>query len=160
VIVDAYGSPTALQDLQLFDAIFGLPDPPSFTVDCGTGCSQTETAHHGVVFGWQIETSLDVQWAHAIAPKANIVLVVASGPDGTSINSAEAHAIGKYPGSVMSQSFGIPEIVTHGGANNAQVIQASKNYQDARAEQMTVFASTGDDGATNGFAVANAGFPA
>src|SRR5712692_6737268 len=50
---------------------------------------------------------------HAMAPGANIVLVVASTNSGNAINSAEARAIKLYPGSIMSQSFGIPEIFIH-----------------------------------------------
>jgi len=68
-------------------------------------------------------------------------------------------AIAAYPGSVMSQSFGIPEILVSG--NNAQILQASRNYEAARAARMTVFASAGDFGATNGnLPAANASFPA
>jgi subtilase family serine protease len=58
----------------------------------------------------------------------------------------------------MSQSFGIPEIAVNG--NNAQIQQAHKNYEAAQAAGITVLASAGDLGATNGFAAANASFPA
>ena len=159
VIVDAFGSPTIEQDLATFDAVFGLPAPPSFTILCPQGCPNTSfnNAHHDVA-GWSIETSLDVQYAHAMAPKANIVLVVAATSSGNAINVAETEAIARYPGSVMSQSFGIPEILVH--ANNAQIMQAHKNYENAQAAGITVLASTGDFGATNGFGIANAAFPA
>src|SRR5882762_7989051 len=160
LIVDAFGSPTVAQDLATFDALFHVPAPPSFTILCPQdGCptfDPTDT-HHGEA-GWSIETSLDVQYAHAMAPGANIVLVVASTSSGNAINTAEAAAIKRYPGSVMSQSFGIPEIFVH--ANNAQIQQAHKNYLAAQAAGITVLASAGDFGATNGFATANAGFPA
>src|SRR6058998_4143522 len=168
VIVDAFGSPTVASDLALFDAVFGIPAPPSFTIFCGnsptpfdpTTCPQVNINNnpkHGV-FGWTIETSLDVQYAHAMAPGANIVLVVASTSSGNAINVAEAAAIQRYPGSIMSQSFGIPEILVH--ANNAQILQAHKNYLAAQAAGITVLASAGDFGATNGFGTANAAFPA
>jgi subtilase family serine protease len=160
LIVDAFGSPTVRQDLALFDAVFGIAAPPSFTILCPEdGCpvfDPTDTHHDEI--GWSIETSLDVEYAHAMAPGANIVLVVAATSSGNAINVAETAAITKYPGSIMSQSFGIPEILVH--ANNAQILQAHKNYEAAQAAGITVLASAGDFGATNGFSTTNAGFPA
>jgi subtilase family serine protease len=58
----------------------------------------------------------------------------------------------------MSQSFGIPEIFIH--ANNAQVLQAERNYLEAQAQGITVLASAGDSGGSNGSSIANALFPA
>jgi subtilase family serine protease len=76
--VDAFGSPTIEADLALFDSIFGIPVPPSFTIFCPQGCPpfNPKDKLHGVI-GWSVETSLDVEYAHAMAPGANIVLVVA-----------------------------------------------------------------------------------
>jgi len=159
LIVDAFGSPTIENDLALFDTVFGIPAPPSFIILCPDGCptyNPRNTFHDEV--GWAVETSLDVEYAHAMAPGANIVLVVASTSSGEAINSAEAKAIALYPGSIMSQSFGIPEILVHG--NNAQLLQAEKNYAAAQQAGITVLASAGDFGATNGFSTANALFPA
>jgi subtilase family serine protease len=160
VIVDAFGSPTIASDLALFDTVFSLPAPPSFTILCDpAGCptfNSRNTFHDEV--GWVVETSLDVEYAHAMAPGANIVLVVASTSSGNAINTAEARAIKLYPGSIMSQSFGIPEIFVRG--NNAQILQAHRNYQASAAKHITVLASAGDFGATNGFSIANASFPA
>ncbi len=159
LIVDAFGSPTVAKDLATFDALFHIPAPPSFTILCPDGCPvfAPNDTHHDEA-GWSVETSLDVQYAHAMAPGANIVLVVASTSSGNAINVAEAAAIQRYPGSIMSQSFGIPEILVH--ANNAQIQQAHKNYLTAKAAGITVLASAGDFGATNGFGAANAAFPA
>ena len=159
VIVDAYGSPTIATDLATFDAAYHIPAPPSFTILCPTGCSTpsyTGNNPHGP-FGWSIETSLDVEYAHAMAPGAAIVLVVAGSSSGNSINVAESRVIPLYQDAVMSQSFGIPEAVIHN--NNAQVMQAENNYQMATNDGWTIFASAGDSGATNGFAAANALFP-
>jgi subtilase family serine protease len=159
VIVDAFGSPTIQNDLAVFDNTFGLPAPPSFQIICGTGGCPTlapgNIPHDEV--GWTIETSLDVEWAHAIAPGANIVLDVASTSSGSSINVAEATAIQQFPGSIMSQSFGVPEYLIT--ADNNQVMQADANYQAATNARITVLASAGDSGATNGIATANALYP-
>jgi subtilase family serine protease len=159
LIVDAFGSPTITHDLAVFDKVFGLPPPPSFKIICPDGCpafNPNDRNPHDEL-GWALETSLDVEWAHAMAPQANIVLVVASSNSGNAINSAEAKAISLYPGSIMSQSFGIPEYLVI--ANNAQIMQAHKNYMLAQKEGITVFASAGDSGATNGITTPNALYP-
>lgn len=160
VIVDAYGSPTIANDLAAFDQAFNIPDPPSFSVLCPTGCPNPSFTGGNPQdpFGWSIETSLDVEYSHAMAPGANIVLVVAGSPSGNAINTAERMVIPMFPGAIMSQSFGIPEFLIH--ANNAQVMQAEKNYQLANAYGWTLFASSGDSGATNGIETPNANFPA
>lgn len=148
LVVDAYGSPTIATDLALFDSVFGIPAPPSFTIFCPQGCPPFNPKNklHDVL-GWSIETSLDVEYAHAMAPGANIVLVVVPSSTGNSVNVAEAAAIKKYPGSIMSQSFGTGEFLITG--NRAQMMQAHKNYIDARAAGITVLASAGDYGAAN-----------
>ncbi len=157
LIVDAFGSPTITNDLHVFDTIFGIPDPPSFTILCPAGCPATTTAGPHSTISWAFETSLDVEYAHAMAPGANIVLVVAPTSSGASLNLVETQTMPLYPGSVMSQSFGIPEPFVHN--NNAQIIQAHANYQTAANLGITVLASAGDFGATNGFTFQNALYP-
>lgn len=126
LIVDAFGSPTIQNDLAVFDSIFGLPDPASFTILCPDGCpSSSFNNKHYDVLGWAFETTLDVEYAHAIAPGANIVLEVAATSTGNAINVAEAKAIQLYPGSIMSQSFGIPEILVHRNSS----YRRKRNYQ-------------------------------
>jgi len=170
VIVDAFGSPTIANDLATFDSVFGIPAPPSFTIFCGNSrtpfdtstCPQvpiTANPRHDV-FGWEIETSLDVEYAHAMAPGANIVLDVASTSSGNAINDAEKAAIAAFPRSIFSQSFGIPEGFINAGANNAQLLQANKNYAAGVAKGDTFFASAGDTGATFGTSTAQSNFPA
>jgi subtilase family serine protease len=162
LIVDAFGSPSIQQDLATFDTDFGIAAPPSFSILCPEkGCpvfDPNDTYHAEV--NWTVETSLDVEYAHAMAPGAKIVLVVASTSSGDAINAAEAAAIKKFPGAIMSQSFGIPELVVRG--DNAQIAQAHRNYVAATAAGITLLASAGDSGATNGVSatIANAGFPA
>jgi subtilase family serine protease len=171
VIVDAFGSPTIANDLALFDAVFAIPAPPSFTIICGDSatpfdlstCPQVNLSgnpKHGE-FGWTIETSLDVEYSHAMAPGANIVLDVADTSSGNALNNAETTAIGLYPGAIFSQSFGIPEIfLTKNTGNGGQVMQAQKNYANGVALGDTFFASAGDTGADFGTGVAMGNFPA
>lgn len=170
VIVDAFGSPTITSDLALFDAVFGIPNPPSFTIICGDSPTPFDTSTCPTVninanpkhdeFGWTIETSLDVQYAHAMAPGANIVLDVADTSSGNALNAAETTAIGLYPGAIFSQSFGIPEIfLTKNTGNGGQVMQAQQNYANGVAVGDTFFASAGDSGATFGTATPMGNFP-
>jgi subtilase family serine protease len=156
VIVDAYGDPTIEQDLANFDAAFGLPAPPSFTVYHGS--STQKAGPHGAA-DWALETALDVEWAHAIAPGANIVLAEAPSSSGNAINSTEASIVSKYPGSILSQSFGINENAINGNGNNIQWKQADKNYQRFAGLGITVLASAGDDGATTGTSSNTPSFP-
>lgn len=75
-IVDAFDVPTVEADLGVFDSAFGLPACTiangCLTVVYATGTQPSQNAN------WSVETSLDVQWAHAIAPNARIVLVEAN----------------------------------------------------------------------------------
>src|SRR5262249_12837299 len=64
-IVDAYSDPNIGHDLQVFDQTFHLAAPPKFTVATFGNDSTSQLA-----LGWAGETALDVEWAHAIAPKA------------------------------------------------------------------------------------------
>ena len=99
-IVTAYNDPTIKSDLRMFDNEYGLPNPPSFTVS-KIGPTTTDA-------GWALETSLDVEWAHAIAPGANILLVEAPS-DGLS-DLFNAVSVAEHSGaSVVSMSWGTTE---------------------------------------------------
>ncbi len=81
-IVDAYDDPTAVSDLHNFDMQFGLPDPPSFAKvnQSGDASPLPGTDPDGPFdvtgkLSWETEESLDIEWAHVMAPQANIVLV-------------------------------------------------------------------------------------
>jgi subtilase family serine protease len=149
VIVDAYGSPTIRQDLHVFDQTFGLSDPTLNIIYPGGSPTYNPQQHHSET-GWAAETSLDVQWAHAIAPAATIDLVIAANNQGNVLNNAEAYAVDHHLGNVLSMSFGAPEAEIRGGGNNLQLRQADAIYQEAKRQGISVFASSGDGGATNG----------
>jgi subtilase family serine protease len=68
IIIVSFGSPTIAQDLQTFDADYGLPDPPSFTVLAPLGTVPFDPSNSDQV-GWAFETTLDVEWAHAMATR-------------------------------------------------------------------------------------------
>jgi subtilase family serine protease len=113
VIVDAFGSNTILDDANLFSQLNGLPQltDANFAIFTPTGPA-TCTATNGCISGnWQYETTLDVEWAHAMAPGANIVLVLGADNSFTNLDLANLFAIENLFGSVISNSFGSPEIL-------------------------------------------------
>ncbi len=106
-IVDAYNDPTAEKDLKVFSSQYGLPD-------CTTanGCFRQVNQTGGTKLprtdaGWALEISLDVQWAHAIAPGARILLVEASSNSFTNLLAAEDYA--KANAQYVSNSWGASE---------------------------------------------------
>ncbi len=100
-IITAYNDPNIKSDLASFDSKLGLSAPASFTVD-NLGATTTDP-------GWALETSLDVEWAHSVAPGASIVLVEASSNSLSALFSAVNYS--RYlPGvSVVSMSWGTTE---------------------------------------------------
>jgi subtilase family serine protease len=99
VITDAFGSSTITDDAALFSLIYGLP-PVDLTIVKAPGTSNNP---HGPALGWDFETSLDVEWAHAIAPGAKIALVLAT--DRTSLDEAINYAVIHHLGNTISNSW-------------------------------------------------------
>jgi subtilase family serine protease len=159
-IIDAYGSPTVRQDLHVFDTTFGLPDPVLNVYCPSGGCPTTVTAHSGQPLDWAGETSLDVQWAHAVAPDAEINLVVAPNNFGNALNVAVQYAVDNNLGDVLSMSYGAPEAAIAGKGNNSQLQQAHAIFQQAVSKGVSLFSSAGDDGATFGEPAPTANYPA
>jgi subtilase family serine protease len=153
VIVDSFGSPTIKADLATFDAEFGLPAPPSFKIiqPAGKVPAFDPTDANGDV-GWAGETTLDVEWAHSMAPGANLLLVETpvAETEGTAgfpqIVKAENYVISHHLGQVISQSFGATEPTF----NSAATIQGLRSaYFNAARQHVTVLAATGDAGSTD-----------
>jgi len=159
VVVDAYGSPTVRADLDVFSQTFGLPKA-DLNVYYPGGAPQTSTAHRGQPLSWAGETSLDVQWAHAIAPDATINLVVAPNNYGNALNVAVKYAVDHDLGDVLSMSYGADEAAIKGRGNNLQLQQSHANFAAAADKGISLFASSGDDGASNGGPALAAGYPA
>lgn len=104
-IVNAYDNPTIAADLATFDAAYGLP-AANFTKVSQTGST---TALPRADAGWSGEIALDVQWAHAIAPGANILLVEANSASLTDLLTAVDYARSQPGVSVVSMSWGAGE---------------------------------------------------
>jgi subtilase family serine protease len=153
VIVDAFGSPTIQADLATFDATFNLPAPPSFKIiqPAGKVPAWDPTDANDDV-GWAGETTLDVEWAHTIAPGANILLVETpvDETEGTAgfpqIVKAENYVINHHLGQVISQSFGATEPTFPSAAS---ILALRSAYFNALKNHVTVLAATGDAGATD-----------
>src|SRR5580704_4875183 len=83
VVVDPYGSPTIASDLRTFDREEAIPDPPSLRIIRPAGRVPAFKKGNAGMAGWASETTLDVEYAHTIAPGANILLVETPGGSGT-----------------------------------------------------------------------------
>jgi kumamolisin len=104
-IVDAYDAPNAASDLSKFSLQFGLP-PASFQVVYASGVKPPYD------IGWEFEESLDVQWAHAMAPQAQIVLVEAASNNFSDLMTAEdvaSRMVNAAGGGEVSNSWGSGE---------------------------------------------------
>jgi subtilase family serine protease len=152
VIVDSFGSPTIGHDLQVFDKTFGLPDPPSLTIIQPAGPVPAFDPTNSDMANWAAETTLDVEWAHTIAPGAAIVLVETpvSETEGVQgfpeIVTAENYVIDHELGDVISQSFGATEETF---PDAASILGLRSAFKNAREHHVTVLAASGDLGATN-----------
>lgn len=109
-IVIAYDNPTVLADLQSFSSFFGLP-APKFTLIKMTNSCITPPFDSG----WALESALDTQWAHAMAPNARIILVEACSNSYVDLMAAEqkaATALVPYGGGIVSNSWSSGEFPT------------------------------------------------
>jgi subtilase family serine protease len=155
VIVDAFQSPNIVQQLNHNDTFYGLPglnglgSPPNPNI--GTF---TQVAPDGltpfvpgdpIMTGWAEEISLDVLWAHAIAPGANITLVLAKSNSDPDILSALTYAVDNSLGDVISMSFGENESCV--GPDPATNAAYHAVFAAATLKHITLFASSGDQGA-------------
>ena len=151
-IVDSFGSPTIKADLAAFDKQLGIQAPPKFTIIAPEGKIPPFNAGSSDMTGWAGETTLDVEYAHALAPGANILLIETpvSETEGVTgfpqIVAAEKYAIAHYKPGVISQSFGATE-ETFTSAKQVAALRGA--YIDAYAHKVTVLAASGDAGATD-----------
>jgi subtilase family serine protease len=170
-IIDSFGNPNMASDLANFNTQMGLPhmcgepgvacaagmptfqhvfwngktevkEPPPNSKDPGL---QTRNA-------WALETSLDVEWAHAIAPKANILNVTTNPAETQGVQGfptmmdAEQFIVDNHQATVISQSFG----TTEEAFNSTQsLLNLRHAFISAAASGVTVLASSGDFGTAN-----------
>jgi len=183
VIVDAFGSPTIAADLKDFDGNFSIAAPPSFKILCGPTWTGAVTDHcptptlNSDTLGWAEEITLDVTQAHALAPGAKIILVVANTDYDTDLNAAEMAVVSQssLAGSIMTQSFGEPDdlvgcyyLPCNSSATSIPgytpptfdpTIRSTYNtiMSIAQSNGWTVMASSGDDGANEAYSAVGTG---
>ncbi|MDQ1456881.1 MAG: hypothetical protein QOH28_2501 [Actinomycetota bacterium] len=163
-IVDSFGSPTIARDLHTFDRAFGHPSDPSIPADPAilqdpkltiiqpAGPVPAFDPTNPEMLGWAVETTLDVEWAHVFAPRANILLVETpiaetEGVQGfPEIVAAENYVISHRLATVISQSFGATEETF---PSVQSLLHLRSAFENARSHHVTVVAASGDDGATN-----------
>jgi len=147
VIVDAFGSPTITADANTFSSINHLPALTSSNfaiVNIGgpTGCTPADGCNPA---SWVEETTLDVEWAHAIAPAANILLIQTYDNTFANLDQGVLYAAETGFGNVISNSYGIEEGIL------AEFAPAELNVQNSIIELAAAFGvsanfSSGDDG--------------
>lgn len=137
-IVDAYDDPNIANDLHKFDLAFKLPDPPSFIKENQFGSTGNLPDPNS---NWITEIALDVEWAHAVAPGANILLVEANSNLNTDLYKAVDTARKTAGVVVVSMSFG-------GGEFSSEAATYDSYFTTPAGHAgVTFIASSGDNGA-------------
>ncbi|MBO0807664.1 MAG: S53 family peptidase [Actinobacteria bacterium] len=170
-IVDSFGNPDMASDLANFNTQMGLPH---MCGEPGTTCSPGMPTFQHVYWNgktqvkspppgsngtgqqtrniWALETSLDVEWAHSIAPMANILLMTTNPAETLGVQGfpammdAEQFIVDHHEASVISQSFGAAE---ESFGSTQSLLNLRHAFTSAAASGVTVLASSGDGGTAN-----------
>jgi len=170
-IIDSFGNPNMASDLANFDTKMGLPH---MCGEPGASCGAGDPTFQHVYWdgktevkappsgsngtgqqdknAWALETSLDVEWAHAMAPGANILNVTTDPAETLGVQgfptmmNAEQYIVDHKQATVISQSFAATE-ESFGSANSLQALRHA--FIDAAANGVTVLGSSGDGGTAN-----------
>jgi subtilase family serine protease len=170
-IIDSFGNPNMASDLANFDTQMGLPhmcgEPgqacsagvPTFQHVFWDGKTEVKAPPPGSHSpglqdrnSWTLETSLDVEWAHAIAPLANILNVTTNPAETQGVQgfpammNAEQFIVDNHQATVISQSFGAVE---EGFGSTQAMLNLRHAFVSAAANDITVVASSGDGGSAN-----------
>ncbi|BFH72763.1 protease pro-enzyme activation domain-containing protein [Sulfurisphaera javensis] len=162
-IIDAYGDPLIYQDLQAFDKQFNLPQANLTIIPIGPYHSI-----FGLATGWDVETALDVETVHSIAPYAHIDLVVTASTG--LIPAAIDYIVSEDLAQVVSMSFGITENLigdtgfyfVFDGIPQPNLPYWDYYFELGTVEGISFFAAAGDEGAYGGTLISYGGvsFPA
>ena len=170
-IIDSFGNPNMASDLANFDTQMGLPhmcgEPgqacgsgtPTFTHVYWNGKTQVKSPppnSQGTGLqerdGWVVETALDVEWAHAMAPGANIIDVTTNPAETQGVQGlpammdAEQFIVDHHEATVITQSFGTTEENFDG---TQSLLNLRHAFVSAAQNGVTVLASSGDFGTAN-----------
>jgi subtilase family serine protease len=158
-VVDAFGDfnftlasqyvyqSVACNDLYTFDQVFGLPNPPSCQVIYPTGTPILTQNNLDTAEDWAGETALDIEYAHTMAPGANITLVVS--PDqGDDLFVDVEYVVNNSLANFISLSWGWPEDLYF-----ISPYVYDEIFMQAAAEGIGVFVASGDHGAFDVFII-------
>jgi subtilase family serine protease len=157
-IIDAYGDPTINQDVAAFDMMFGLPSASLSIIPVGP-----YEPSLGITYGWDAETALDVEAAHAMAPYAHINLLIAANAS-NALFEAVKMAVDNHLGDVVSMSWGLAESL-YGESGFSAAGFLNYPYLDYYLQKgtslgMSFFVASGDNGAYDGTYSVTGSFPA
>ncbi len=134
-IVDAFNDPNIAAELAMFDSTYSLPAPPSLTIVGENGMQSLPRTNAG----WAQEEALDVEWAHAIAPGASLVLVETNSGSIPDLMAGVKTAASMPGVSVVSMSWG--------GSEFSSATTFDRLFSTAG---ITFVAASGDDGPAGG----------
>jgi hypothetical protein len=144
-IVDAFNDPDIIPDANSFSSEFGLPQfngsgEPTLQVLNENGGTSLTNVPNATAGNWDVEESLDVEWAHSIAPNANVILYEANSAEFSDLLTAVQTAATHPLVSAVSMSWGGSEF-------------SGENSYDSDFTQpgVTFIASAGDSGAPAGY---------
>ncbi|RAG80451.1 hypothetical protein DN069_38060 [Streptacidiphilus pinicola] len=142
-IVDAYASPTIVQDVDKWSQEMGLPPlkPGQFSQHVPSSYDPSKT-NAGDAAGWWGEETLDVEAVHAIAPDAKIVYYGSASTDTSDFYQAFQQIISNHTADVVSNSWSGPEI----GTDQSAIAAGQQIYQQGAVEGINFNFSTGDSG--------------
>jgi hypothetical protein len=130
-IIDSFDSSNIRNDLAVFSTRFDLPAPSNSNFEVHPMSANMDTNS-----SWTEETCLDVEWAHAIAPDAKILLVEAQSDDSTDLLAAINYTRYRSDVVAVSMSWGTPEY-------SQEVID---DLTFLSSNSMQFFAASGDNG--------------
>ena len=170
-IIDSFGNPNMASDLNVFNTQMGTPH---MCGEPGINCSSGMPTFQHVYWNgktmvkappsgsngtglqtrniWALETALDVEWAHSIAPGANILNVTTNPAETLGVQGfpammdAEQYIVDNHLASVISQSFASAE---EAFASTKSLLNLRHAYISAAANGVTVLGSSGDGGSAN-----------
>lgn len=170
-IIDSFGNPNMASDLQVFNAKMGLTHmcgEPGVACGAGTPTFQhvyfngktvvkaPPSGSHGTGLQtrniWALETALDVEWAHSVAPLANILNVTTDPAETLGVQgfpammNAEQYVVDHHLATVISQSFASAE---EAFASTQSLTNLRHAFVSAAASGVTVLGSSGDGGSAN-----------
>jgi subtilase family serine protease len=134
VIIGAYSAVSIEKDLAIFDKAFTLP---VCSIENNCLALHPMSTKMRTSSKWALETALDVEWAHAIAPSARLLLVEAATPSGANLLKAIDYAAGLEGVRSISMSWG--------GAEFSQETELDSHFISKSGAPF--FASSGDNGA-------------